>query len=71
MVYRKSGREPFSGCSELATVTIPAGVERIEKLTFKGCSSLSNVIIPDSVTYLGESTFEVASIYHLSHFLAV
>ena len=47
----------FAGCTNLASVTIPATVTSIGVQAFAGCSGLTNVMIPSSVTSLGEGAF--------------
>lgn len=48
--------EAFSGLSKLASVKLPAGLERIEAGLFAYCG-LKSVKIPETVTYIGESAF--------------
>ena len=47
----------FSGCTNLASVTIPNGVTRIESVTFGDCTSLISVTIPSGVTSIGLQAF--------------
>ena len=47
----------FFGCTGLTSVSIPAGVEKIDYWAFAGCSGLSSVTIPASVTFINESAF--------------
>ncbi len=51
------GNAAFSGCSSLASITIPDGVTLIGNAAFFGCSSLASITIPDSVTSIGELAF--------------
>lgn len=51
----------FSGCSGLASVTIPEGVTTIEHVAFSGCSKLTSVTIPEGVTTIESSAFEGCS----------
>ena len=51
----------FSGCSGLASVTIPNSVTSIGYYAFNGCSGLSSVNIPDGVTSIGYYTFNGCS----------
>ena len=51
------GSNTFSGCSNLAYVTIPDSVTRIGDWAFNGCKSLTSITIPDSVTSIGEYAF--------------
>ncbi len=54
----KIGNRAFYYCSDLQTVTIPAGVTEIGAYAFRGCSKLESMTLPDSVTSIGESAFE-------------
>jgi hypothetical protein len=47
----------LSGCSGLATVTIPNSVTSIGSSAFSGCSGLTSVTIPNSVTSIGIEAF--------------
>ena len=51
------GRDAFSYCSKLTSVTIPNSVTSIEVWTFYGCSNLTSVTIPNSVTSIGDYAF--------------
>ena len=51
------GYDAFSGCSGLASVTIPDGVTTIGDDAFSGCSGLASVTIPHSVTRIGSGAF--------------
>ena len=53
----KIGDNAFESCSSLKAVTIPAGINTIEKNAFDSCTNLESVIIPDSVTYIEEYAF--------------
>ncbi len=44
------GNFAFSGCSNLTSVDIPAGVTEIGQSAFSGCSRLTSVNIPEGVT---------------------
>ena len=55
------GSSAFSGCSSLASVTIPDSVTLIGSSAFSKCSSLTSITIPDSVTSIGSSAFEGCS----------
>lgn len=48
----------FSGCSNLASVVLPASIKVIGNSAFKGCSSLQNINIPSTITELDASAFE-------------
>jgi hypothetical protein len=47
----------FSGCTELASITIPNSVTSIGGYAFYNCSSLTSVTIPNSVTRIGSGAF--------------
>ena len=51
------GDYAFSGCSGLASVTIPNSVTSIGSYAFRGCSGLASVTIPNSVTSIGSYAF--------------
>ena len=48
----------FSGCSSLASVTIPEGVTGIVgREAFKRCTNLTSVVLPNSITRIDADTF--------------
>ena len=47
----------FKQCTNLAGITIPDSVKRIEKNTFLFCKNLTSITIPDSVTSIGNEAF--------------
>ena len=51
------GGSAFSGCSSLASITIPNSVTSIGGSAFCECSSLASITIPDSVTSIGNWAF--------------
>ena len=55
------GKEVFSQCSGLTSITIPDSVTSIGSYAFYDCSGLTSVKIPDSVTSIGSSAFEDCS----------
>ena len=50
-------QDAFSGCENLASITIPSGVISIGNSAFLHCESLTDVTIPDSVILIGDSAF--------------
>ena len=55
------GKEAFSGCTSLVSVTIGDSVTSIGNFAFRYCTSLVGVTIPDSVTSIGAGAFEVCA----------
>ena len=55
---KKIGKESFSFCKTLRSVTIPDGVECIGEDAFCGCSSLENVILPNRMTSIERGAFQ-------------
>jgi hypothetical protein len=55
------GKDAFSGCSSLTSVSIPESVTEIGMDAFKGCSGLTSVEIPESVTEIGDFAFSGCS----------
>ena len=51
------GRNAFSSCEALFSISIPAGVKNIGKDAFSSCTALANVTIPDSVLIIGSDAF--------------
>jgi len=51
------GRQAFSECSSLMSVTIPDSVTSIGDRAFWKCSNLTSITIPDSVTSIGSGAF--------------
>lgn len=52
------GDGAFSGCTSLASITIPAGVQAIGANAFKGCGNLSLIGLPVSLTSIGSDAFD-------------
>ena len=55
------GSSAFGGCSSLASINIPEGVNSIGERAFYYCSGLTSINIPKSVTLIGEKSFEGCS----------
>ena len=51
------GKDAFSYCSGLTSVTIPNSVTSIGEDAFRDCSDLTSVTIPNSVTSIGDYAF--------------
>ncbi|MEG1528708.1 MAG: leucine-rich repeat protein [Clostridia bacterium] len=56
------GNEAFSGCSGLASITIPSTVTSIGDVAFGGCSGLNTITIPSTLTKIGDSAFGGCSV---------
>lgn len=55
------GREAFSGCSSLTSLTIPNSIISIGLCAFSGCSGLTSLTIPNSVISIEIRAFEGCS----------
>ena len=51
------GRNAFSVCKTLKSITIPGAVTSIGIGAFSGCSGLTTVVLPASVSFIGSSAF--------------
>ena len=51
------GRDAFSGCTGLTSITIPVSVTEIGIDAFSGCTGLTSISIPNSVTEIGDRAF--------------
>ena len=51
------GKCAFYGCSELTSLTLPAGITEIRYHAFYGCSGLTSLILPAGITYIAEGAF--------------
>lgn len=51
------GKDVFSGCEGLISVTIPESVIIIEEGAFASCRDLTDITIPEGVIYIGERAF--------------
>ena len=55
------GKNAFSGCRNLTSITIPNSVTSIGSRAFSGCSSLTYITIPNSVTSISDHAFSNCS----------
>ena len=55
------GKNAFTGCNTLLTVSIPNSVTTIGDWAFQNCSGLTSVTIPNSITTIGIGTFKNCS----------
>ena len=51
------GKDAFSGCTYLTSVTIPNSIITIGNYAFYDCSSLTSITIPNSVVTIGSNAF--------------
>src|SRR5574344_1734588 len=51
------GKNAFSGCTRLASITIPRGIVSIELKAFSRCTSLTSVNIPSTVASIADGAF--------------
>ena len=54
----KIGYRAFMSCTNLVSVTIPAGVQTIDVDAFSGCSNLTAISIPNGVTGIAVAAFQ-------------
>ncbi len=52
------GKEAFSLCNEITSITIPEGVTTIEEEAFYNCDKLEAVKLPSTLTSIGEEAFQ-------------
>ena len=52
------GTYAFRNCEQLATVSLPTSLNRLESGAFEGCVSLGSISIPTAVNYIGSHAFE-------------
>ena len=57
----KIGDRAFWSCSNISSLKISSGINRIEEQTFYNCYSLKTVDIPKNVTYIGGASFKSCS----------
>ena len=61
------GESAFEGCDALTSITLPAGIERIEQGAFFGCCWLTTMLIPNGVKKIGLGAFsECARLTYVS-----
>lgn len=51
------GAEAFADCQDLAYVTLPRTLEKIENGAFSGCCNLNRIIIPEGCEAIGNGAF--------------
>jgi hypothetical protein len=65
------GREAFSNCTDLTSITIPNSVDSIGEHAFSSCVGLTSITIGNSVTFIGMFAFTsctgLTSITSLNH----
>jgi hypothetical protein len=52
------GKNTFSGCSNLKSITFNGEISKITERMFQYCTSLSSIDIPEGVTSIGDFAFE-------------
>ena len=55
------GDSAFSGCYELASITLPEGVTTIGNSAFVDCFFFKSITLPSTLTWIGESAFHKCS----------
>jgi len=58
------GNYAFSGCTNIANITIPTSVMSIGESAFQNCSNLASITIPSSVTSIGRNAFNSTAIFN-------
>ena len=48
----------FSGCTNLATITIPSSITSIGAYAFRDCKALTSIIIPEGITTISSHLFD-------------
>lgn len=51
------GKNAFSACSDLSSITIPNTITSIDECAFSGCTGLLSFTIPSTVTVISNGTF--------------
>ena len=51
------GNDAFYRCTNLTSISIPAGVMELHSRAFYCCENLTDISVPDSVTYIGSRAF--------------
>ena len=52
------GSAAFSGCTSLASIALPEGLQTINGYAFYGCTSLESIALPEGLQTINGSTFE-------------
>ena len=55
------GSRAFLGCSGLTSLTLPAGITKIDFYTFRDCRGLTSLTLPASITSIGFGAFDGCS----------
>eukprot|EP00966_Prymnesium_polylepis_P062615 1453148-Prymnesium_polylepis.1 len=55
------GDAAFTGCSSLASISLPEGLTTIGDRAFDGCSSLALISLPEGLTTIGDAAFNGCS----------
>ena len=51
------GESAFEDCSNLKSITLPSGLQRIEDRAFSNCTSIKSITIPSGVKSIGKQAF--------------
>lgn len=54
----------FSGCDNLESITLPAGVTEIGNNAFSGCIRLADITLPDTLTDISATAFQGTAYYN-------
>lgn len=52
------GKNAFTGCTSLSSITLPEGLTNIEYYAFSFCSSLSSITLPEGLMNIGDEAFD-------------